>query len=83
MVGFGNKLLTEEVPEWHQYYIDYEGLKQKIDDLTAVSNDPNVPNVVATAKEHMFQGQLDSEIEKASPAAALAPHKHISRCMRI
>ena len=71
MVGFGHKLQEEEWPEWRGEYLDYEGLKKKIDELTAVKNDPNVPPVVVTAKEHMFQGQLDSEIEKARQSDTL------------
>jgi hypothetical protein len=65
MVGFGDKLMREEWPEWRPYYLDYEGLKTKIDELAALKDDPSIPPVVCTAKEHIFQGMLDSEIEKA------------------
>ena len=66
MVKFGDKLREEEHPEWREGYIDYEGLKTSIDDLAQLKDDRTASPTVLTAKQHIFQGFLDREIEKVS-----------------
>ena len=64
MVRFGEQLQTEEVSGWERDYIDYEMLKEHIDDLVSLKADPKA-QAAYEAKRHVFQGLLDSEISKA------------------
>ena len=66
MVNFGDKLREEEHPEWREDYIDYEGLKTSINELAGLKGDGTAPPAVLLAKQHIFQGFLDREIEKVS-----------------
>ncbi len=75
MVRFGEQLQTEEVPEWERDYIDYEMLKEHIDDLVRLKEDPKA-QAAYEAKRHVFQGLLDSEISKACHHLVLLFARH-------
>lgn len=62
---FAEKLRKEASPEWRDKYIDYNLLKKKIDELTALQKDPKAQEIF-TAKRHVFQGLLDEHLEKVS-----------------
>ena len=75
MVRFGEQLQTEEVPEWQREYIDYEMLKEHIDDLVRLKEDPKA-HAAFDAKRNIFQGLLDEQISKVSllPIAEACRH---------
>lgn len=60
---FGEQLQTEEIPEWERDYIDYEMLKDQIDDLVRLKDDPKA-GAAFEAKRNVFQGLLDDQISK-------------------
>ena len=60
---FGEQLQTEEIPEWGREYIDYELLKEHIDDLVRLKDDPKA-RAAFEAKRNIFQGLLDDQISK-------------------
>lgn len=62
---FGAKLKDQARPEWRSEYIDYELLKKKIAELVSLSEDPKAEEVFKT-KRHVFQGLLDTYIERVS-----------------
>ena len=63
MVRFGEQLQEEEVPEWERDYIDYEMLKEQIDELIKLKEDPKA-RAAFEAKRTIFQGLLDEQISK-------------------
>ena len=63
MVRFGEQLQKEEVPEWERDYIDYELLKEQIDELIKLKEDPKAC-AAFEAKRTIFQGLLDEQISK-------------------
>ena len=63
MVRFGEQLQTEEIPGWERDYMDYEMLKEQIDDLVKLKDDPN-SKAAFEAKRNIFQGLLDEQITK-------------------
>ena len=65
MVRFGEQLQTEENPEWERDYIDYEMLKEQIDDLVRLKEDPKAHDAFK-AKRVIFQGLLDDQISKVA-----------------
>lgn len=73
MVKFGDKLREEERPEWREGYIDYEGLKTSINELAELKDDSTAPPSVLQAKQHIFQGFLDREIEKVGNSTIWGP----------
>ena len=63
MVRFGEQLRSEENPEWERDYVDYEMLKEHIDDLVRLKEDPKA-KMAFEAKKTIFQGLLDDQISK-------------------
>ena len=63
MVRFGEQLQTEEIPEWKREYMDYEMLKEQIDDLVRLKDEPKA-RAAFDAKRNIFQGLLDDQISK-------------------
>ncbi|CAL5218517.1 g204 [Coccomyxa viridis] len=63
MVRFGEQLQTEEIPGWERDYMDYEMLKEQIDDLVKLKDDPK-SKAAFEAKRNIFQGLLDEQISK-------------------
>lgn len=63
MVRFGEQLQEEEVPEWERDYIDYEMLKEQIDELIKLKEDPKA-RAAFEAMRTIFQGLLDEQISK-------------------
>lgn len=71
MVHFGERLRHERHPPWADKYVNYELLKEKLQDIRHVA--PDAPPTVAEAKKHIFQGVFDDELKKVvvSPASPL------------
>ncbi len=63
MVRFGEQLQEEEVSGWERDYIDYEMLKEQIDELIKLKEDPKARHAFE-AKRTIFQGLLDDQISK-------------------
>lgn len=63
MVQFQNNLENARLPEWAPQYVNYSLLKLKLKDIIAVKDNPELDQV-CQARKFIFQGTLDSEIEK-------------------
>ncbi len=72
MVRFGEQLQTEEIPGWERDYMDYEMLKEQIDDLVRLKEDPK-SKAAFEAKRNIFQGLLDEQISKVQPLLTSNP----------
>ncbi len=72
MVRFGEQLQTEEIPGWERDYMDYEMLKEQIDDLVKLKDDPK-SKAAFEAKRNIFQGLLDEQISKVQPPSIPNP----------
>lgn len=71
MVHFGGRLSRERYPPWATSYINYELLKEKLQDIRHVA--PDAPPTVAEAKKHIFQGVFDDELKKVVVPHSLLP----------
>lgn len=63
MVQFQNNLENARLPEWAPQYVNYSLLKLKLKDIIAVKDNAELEQV-CQARKFIFQGTLDSEIEK-------------------
>jgi SPX domain protein involved in polyphosphate accumulation len=61
---FGKELLDEAREEWREKYINYVALKKKLWEVRDEVENPHANPGVLEAKRAIFQGCLDSEIEK-------------------
>mmetsp|Transcript_36285 Transcript_36285/g.91638 ORF Transcript_36285/g.91638 Transcript_36285/m.91638 type:complete len:802 (+) Transcript_36285:270-2675(+) len=61
---FGKELLDEAREEWRDKYINYIALKKKLSEVRDEVENPHANPGVLEAKRAIFQGCLDSEIEK-------------------
>eukprot|EP00191_Tetraselmis_sp_GSL018_P010299 CAMPEP_0177603610 /NCGR_PEP_ID=MMETSP0419_2-20121207/15613_1 /TAXON_ID=582737 /ORGANISM="Tetraselmis sp., Strain GSL018" /LENGTH=815 /DNA_ID=CAMNT_0019097411 /DNA_START=392 /DNA_END=2840 /DNA_ORIENTATION=+ len=61
---FGKNLHEEAREEWKDKYIDYMALKKKLWEVRDEVDNPHGNPLVLEAKRAIFQGYLDSEIEK-------------------
>ncbi|KAL3144746.1 hypothetical protein ABBQ38_001867 [Trebouxia sp. C0009 RCD-2024] len=63
MVQFQNNLENSRLPEWAPEYVNYSLLKLKLKDIIAVKDNKELEQVFQ-ARKFIFQGTLDTEIEK-------------------
>lgn len=61
---FGKDMEVSVREEWREKYIDYMSLKTKLYEVRDEADNPHENPAVLEAKRAIFQGYLDSEIEK-------------------